>query len=402
MVSSNNWTVLVYQGAANNLEPHLLKNLAELAKATQPENVDVFVRQIDRAGIQRDFVVESDHAQLLGEPVKGVDSASPASLAEFLQLGMRKFPAQHYVVVLSSHGRGADGVIEDERSGKMMSLPELRGALQVAKETNGGLPVDAVVFDACRMMAVETACELQGVAQVVVGSIDRVGSLGLDPAVLLRATSGSSDGYMLARELVGNVEDRQLETFGAISAVALDRAPALQDAMSKLSVALQALPAEASERVRKVVSDCRRSRPSPSYLEGLDNMADSILNQPSAESLKDWLEDMAPADPVAVLEMAQRLAVEPYPELAEAARTVIAAHDAAVLVGRDEPAGGLTVVLPVKTGEAPKPPAHLFEAMTGWSKAVNHIVPAGTPSVASPTWLEARLQENADSEQWAK
>lgn len=389
----NKWTVLIYQGAANNLEPNLKKNVTELAQLPLSDEVDVFVRQVDRQGIQRDYVVENGEARLIGTPAPGVNSADPASLTEFLRQGIQKYPAQHYVVVLSSHGRGAEGVIEDERSASMMSLPQLRGALEGARQANGGVPLDAVVFDACRMMATEAVCELHGVAQVAVGSIDRVGARGLDPSVLLSATANTDNGYELARRLVSDVSERQWETFGALSAVDLNRTPELQNSMAELSAQLQALPPDAAARVRGVISACRRSLPSPMYLQGLECMAEGILANPQSakQDLQDWLEESRPTEPVAVLEMAQKLASDPHQGLAQAAQAVVAAHNGAVFARREEPAGGLTVTFPVQRETASDAPAHLFERATQWSKAVSHVVPTGTPSLCPPTWLEQEL-----------
>jgi len=216
------WTVLVYQGAVNNLEPDLQTNLQELAHGPHPDNVDVVVRQIDRQGTMRDYQVDARGLSPLGPPVTDVDSAATATLADFLGAGIARYPARHYLVMVSSHGRGAEGLIEDERKGTLISPVEFRNALEAGRESNHGRPIDMVFFDACRMMSLEMACEIRGSAEVAVGSMDRIGSVGYDPTVLIRETAQSADAEALSRRLVDNREDRQMDDFGSISAVALE------------------------------------------------------------------------------------------------------------------------------------------------------------------------------------
>ncbi len=353
------WTVLVYQGGVNNLDANLKQNLRELVDAPNPDNVNVVVRQLDALGEQRDYVVSAAGLTPLGEASE-VNSASPATLAGFLELGMSQYPAQHYVLVVSSHGQGAAGVIEDERHGTLMQLPELRSALQAGREANGGVPLDLVFFDACRMMAVETASELAGEAQVVVGSLDRIGSQGYDPAAFLHSVAASSGAVELAERLVEDPGERQYEVFGTLSAVDLARIRPLEEAFCELTQAIAELDTASAARVRVLAAQARRSLPSPSYQEGLANMA---LHMESEEERREFAELTKPADPVAIMSLCQ--ALREIPQLAPAAERVARAHEEAVLWRRDGETDSLTVSWPLD------PPAHppsglRFEQMTGW------------------------------------
>ena len=91
------WTILVYQGGVNDLSPHLRKNLSELAQGPHPENVDVMVRQVDRSGTLTDFQVDAAGITPLGPPSPAPDASDPQTLADFLRLGIQKYPAQHYI-----------------------------------------------------------------------------------------------------------------------------------------------------------------------------------------------------------------------------------------------------------------------------------------------------------------
>lgn len=382
------WTVLVYQGGVNNLDSHLRANLNELGDAQQFPEVDVLVRQVDGQGDSRDFRVEGQRLVPLGDVRSQVNSADPAHLAEFVKWGMESYPSQHFALVVSSHGQGADGVVEDDRHGQVMPMADFARALGA-----GGRRFDLVVFDACRMQTVEVASELRGQAEVAVGSMDRVGSQGLDPALLLGELAQSQDPRVVARRLVENGEPRQLEVFGSLSAVDLDETAALEGALAGLAQQLRQLDAEAAGRVRHIATLARRALPSPGYLEGLDNMAHSLVGQPRSkvqEELQDWLAEVRPAEPVALVPLCHDLlADDGLPEsLKSSLQAVLEAERKAVLAYRGE---GLSVRLPIERHEESLELA--FDRSTDWQRAVAHIVPAGTPAQLPPTWLEGQLSQ---------
>ena len=135
----------------------------------------------------------------------------------------------------SSHGKGADGVVEDERSGNFMQPHQRQQAREVAREANQGKPLDLVFFDACRMMAVEMASQLKGSVKVAVGSLDRIESGGYDPGVWVRGASTSADGLALGRLLAENTDPRQMEGLGTTAAVNLELIEPLEQALRHLA-----------------------------------------------------------------------------------------------------------------------------------------------------------------------
>lgn len=385
------WTILVYQGGVNNLAPSLRKNLAELADGPHPANVDVMVRQLDRSGSMADFHIDSRGMTPLGPALPAPDSADPETLAEFLRRGIQKYPARHYMLVVSSHGQGADGVVEDERTGGLMRLQQLQQALEVGRQANQGKPLDVVFFDACRMMAVEMASQIKGSAQVVVGSLDRIDSSGYDPDLWVQAASTSADGVALSRLLVENREPRQMESLGAIAAVRLDLMEPLENSLQQLSQQLAGLDPEQASRVREIATFSRRSLPSPAFQYALDNMAQSIL-QGSPEPLSDWLQEVRPSDPVALVSLCRDLLAAPDLDsgLHSAAQAVLQAHHQAVFAQREE-CDGLSVVLPLERSSQQTPDS-AFEQATQWQQAVNHLIPLNSPAPLGKSWLEKELE----------
>jgi hypothetical protein len=129
---------------------------------------------------------------VLGE----TDTGDPATLRDFLIEGIRRFPARHYWLIVTSHGDGWNGTAYDADPGaggprrdRRLSLDGLAGALQAAApvirddiRTRPGLDgsprLDVVQFDACNMATIEVAAALAGTADFMVGSRDVVPDAG--------------------------------------------------------------------------------------------------------------------------------------------------------------------------------------------------------------------------------
>ncbi len=182
------WTVLVYLDGDNNLEPFALKDLDEMERALPAGKAEVIVL-LDRAegysdaeGDWKDariLRVRRDaraglRSEVLARPGE-LNLGDPAVLQRFVEQGIRSFPARHYALILWNHGGGWASHISDEAApgapnGDHLTLPELRKALEGALRSTGLERLDLVGFDMCLMGQIETAYELEGVADVLVAS----------------------------------------------------------------------------------------------------------------------------------------------------------------------------------------------------------------------------------------
>jgi hypothetical protein len=106
------WTILVYLAGDNNLDAAGSVDLAEMKKVGSSAEVNI-VAQFDRAGargttkryyLRKATTLASDIVEDLGETNMG----DPAVLRGFLQWGVKRYPAQHYMAVLWNHGSGMD------------------------------------------------------------------------------------------------------------------------------------------------------------------------------------------------------------------------------------------------------------------------------------------------------
>ena len=177
------WTILVYYGGDNNLEPGILNDLDEFEMAggstdrtsycraggSQP-TVYRFQRRLDdsHAVFELAADVTGDHpAAFPAKEVATIDTSPLAdlgeldtgdgeTLAQFLVWGVQHYPAQHYAVAFGSHGAGWQGLIQDDTSERdLLSIPELQQAFALATAAAGVEKFDLLINDACLMSSVE-------------------------------------------------------------------------------------------------------------------------------------------------------------------------------------------------------------------------------------------------------
>lgn len=184
------WTILVFMNAANNLEPDSIDDMNEMEQLGSTNDVNIVVQWKRIAGYdstngdwkttRRYYVVkdsdpETVSSNLLVDMGSGVDMGSPNTLRDFLQWGVRSFPARKYMVVIWNHGAGwrafrdrlnilARGVSYDDNTGNHIRIWELPLALSV------GVKWDIVAFDASLMQMLEVAYEIRNLCDYIVGS----------------------------------------------------------------------------------------------------------------------------------------------------------------------------------------------------------------------------------------
>jgi len=129
--------------------------------------------------LQRDQDLEQVTSPVLADLGERKQLDAPA-LEEFLEWGIRNFPARNYAVVLKKHGLGfaKDGEVVK------LSARELRQALENVEQKTGVKP-DLLVFDACNMQQLEVAYELKDRAQVMTGSPEAIQAISFPYPTLL-------------------------------------------------------------------------------------------------------------------------------------------------------------------------------------------------------------------------
>lgn len=221
------WTWLVYVATHNNVAAHGEQSITRMRRARLGEAVQVLVQQDTPQGAVRRVIGATPEVVMdLGE----TDSGDPATLRAFVEWGMTNAPAQHYALVLWSHGSGwepndlarlarhqpAISPITDselqQRSGQaavrqIIFTPTLRRLLaeptpperaiafddgsghsldtlelgQVLRHIamQLGRPLDLLVMNACQMASIEVIYQLRDLVQVYVASEDNMPAASL-------------------------------------------------------------------------------------------------------------------------------------------------------------------------------------------------------------------------------
>jgi hypothetical protein len=130
MLRMRRWTVLVFLAADNDLESFAMQDLHELEKNGSDDNI-AYVVQIDRRGggesgtalrglIMRDPEWERYKVRIVSllSNIGETSTGDPRVLSEFIQWGVREYPAERYGLVIWNHGNGWRESFIEEAVGK--------------------------------------------------------------------------------------------------------------------------------------------------------------------------------------------------------------------------------------------------------------------------------------------
>ncbi|MEW5733808.1 MAG: clostripain-related cysteine peptidase, partial [Thermodesulfobacteriota bacterium] len=257
------WTFLVYIAGDNNLSPAAVADINEMEMVGSTTKVNVVV-QAELSGLYspdqpayltdttlRGKIVWDGNWYNIGSPLFSIgnqDMAAPETLRDFIAWAVANYPAQHYALTLWSHGSGwkADpstggvvkGVLDDDSSGGVMSIPELARAI-----ADSGVHFDVVNFDACLMAMYEVAYELSGLAGFLVFSEESEPGTGdpYDDILAALTNDPGMDGRALGRVITDSYYAYYLSRGryeGLMSAVDMNGMDALDEKIRALCHAL--------------------------------------------------------------------------------------------------------------------------------------------------------------------
>ena len=287
-VQEKAWTFMVYMAGDNNLDPDGVRDLKEMKKVGSTPDVNV-VAQFDRATghaakryyLRQGGKVAADAVATLGK----VNTGDPKNLMDFIEWGVKAYPAKQYTLVLWNHGQGWDDtdVYAGERHRRLRRLasgpvrhaffhtpvrraltaairnPEYRAILlddnakdfldnmemkKVLASTKKLLKrkLDILGMDACLMSMAEVGYQIHGSAQVTVGSEQTEPLEGWPYDAILAALAKKP--AMSAKELGALIVAKYLASYSrdsvTQSACDLAKAQAMATAVAGLANALTA------------------------------------------------------------------------------------------------------------------------------------------------------------------
>ncbi|MCU0514971.1 MAG: clostripain-related cysteine peptidase, partial [Anaerolineae bacterium] len=250
-----------------------------------------------------------------------VTTSDPAALVDFATWGIATYPAERYMLILSNHGGGWQGVAYDETSANdSLSMSELDTALAEIIARSGIGQFELVAFDACLMAQLEVFATIAPYARYSIASQEVIPGAGWEyvtPLTALTARPQMSMDDFGRRVVDGYMQyyTRDLQGYTAfdLHLVDLSRIDGVIAAVDGLASAVQAHPDSS-------LLPIGRAR---------DNAQAFSVSDPDAARV---------FSSVDLLDFARLLAdLAPDAAVQQAARQVMAAVQAAVVYGAASP-----------------------------------------------------------------
>ncbi|MEG2928913.1 MAG: clostripain-related cysteine peptidase [Oscillospiraceae bacterium] len=282
------WTVLIYL-CGTDLESQggfATVNLEEIMDATYSEKVNVIIQtggteewemeEINPDELERWQAVDGGIERVDSQPLAGMGEAS--TLGEFLQWGVKTYPADKYMCLLWDHGGGSvAGIAADELFDyDTLDLKELAKGVSMA-----GTQFEVVGFDACLMATIETAAALSPYAKYMVASQELEPGSGWDYTYWLDflADTPTATGLELGKEICDSFYEKcDMEGMGSLATLSvtdLSKIPALVQSFDKMAAELKSFTSS-PEKLQPITQAMVRAE---SYggnndSEGYTNMVD--------------------------------------------------------------------------------------------------------------------------------
>jgi hypothetical protein len=165
------WTMLVYIAADNDLAQWADSDLVEMERFGSDQNITV-VAQVDKPAIGATRLLIGQGSSSVIQNLGIVDMCSWETLRDFICWGITYFPARRYLVLLWDHGTGWTAMPNrsfgtDWSSGNVLSIAngDFQKAVSTAYEYTG-TRIDLFAFDACLMQQIEVSFEIKDYAYV--------------------------------------------------------------------------------------------------------------------------------------------------------------------------------------------------------------------------------------------
>lgn len=160
----------------------MMDDVNELESVGSDKNTNLVVQFDPRGGECKRYLLEKDpDLQKINSPelanLGKADMADPRTLADFIKWGVSNYPADHFALIISDHGNGWKGAVEDDSAGTWMDMVKVKEGLRLA-QAETGVKLDVVGYDACLMANAEVGYQLKDVTDYLVASEQTEGADG--------------------------------------------------------------------------------------------------------------------------------------------------------------------------------------------------------------------------------
>jgi hypothetical protein len=297
------WTVLNYMNGANDLEEFMTTNVNQMEKVGTTADVNLVVqykRISPRTGGNgvnryddtssgnwddtRRFVIDRDsNMSEITSPVVSqrpdCDMGDKASLQEFIEWGVKAFPAENYILIVGNHGSGwrsigsrskavSRGLSYDDTTSNYISTLEMPDAIDLGRVLPGRR-WNAFLMDCSLMQMLEVAHEIEGKCDYLVGSEESPPGSGYPYDRFL--TTLVNNPAISSRDFALNVIDETWAELGSNSNMTqsvldMSKVPAIAPELNSLGTSLMGAKATWGS----AISDARRLADNYDYPENRD------------------------------------------------------------------------------------------------------------------------------------
>ena len=214
MGKEDSWTVLVYI-CGSDLESwggSATTDIKEMVAAGTNENVNIILQtggatewqdfNIKSNKIER-YIVKEDGIEKI-QSLKNASMAEASTLSDFVEFGVKNYPAEHMGMIYWNHGGGSIyGACSDENYEGMLTLSEFEMALSEATKDMTD-KFEFIGFDACLMATLETANTFVPFADYMIASEESESAEGWDYTALVNklVQNPDIDVVSLGKEIV--------------------------------------------------------------------------------------------------------------------------------------------------------------------------------------------------------
>jgi len=234
------WTVMVYSAADNNLQESQYHDVDEMERVGSSSKVNLLV-QFDHGGdegAKRYYLHRNKQPQVSSpalETLGDTNMADPQVLSDFIQWGIKNYPAQHYFLIVSDHGRAWKELLDDDGHKNSMTVPQFGMALKNSREQTG-VKIDVLGMDACLTGSTEFAYEVKDGADFLVASEETENKEGWPYEKILSQIPGATP-ESLAGGIVEIAREHQ-SALPTMSATKLAQMPQVGAEIKKLANAI--------------------------------------------------------------------------------------------------------------------------------------------------------------------
>lgn len=250
-------TFFVLQAGDGSLAESMKAELEKMKKVGSSDQVNVVVLQ-DLGSLETTKIlyVQNGTADVVFDYKSNIDTGNWETLVGFFAFVKRNYPAQKYILNISSHGSGwmdhyegeDKGISFDDTTGNNITTFQLGKALEKIKDLNGGKKLFVFEMYACIMSSLEILYELADSVEYVVASPSLTYSKDADYQKTLQflVTHPDTAGLEYLKQTVG-VSDSDSNSF--FVGIATDSLHSLATSMKQYTAYLESILQSKMEKI---------------------------------------------------------------------------------------------------------------------------------------------------------